>query len=659
MEVLFIKIKKYLWVILLGVLFILAIASVSAEDLNDTDVELISDEVAVDEDIFLSQDNQDTILGIDDAENNTLEVVEGEVLTAEYQYFSDIQEKIDSASPGDTIYLNGTYYGFGNPIIINKSITLKGLGDGAQLKANINTNLKQCAIYVKHSDVTIDNLKISNGCDQWGGGILIYYSSPLYKRITITNCQIKDNSADGNYGYGGGIFFWTEDSIINNCTFISNHCTDFGGAIYTNGLNNKIMNSKFSYNYISNELSGDGLEYFRGGAAIYSDCQSLIIDNCTFSENSARESYGGALRLAASGIVRNSNFKSNIALLAKGIYVTNDNITFNGNSFFLEYKEDPNALFGGITADKLKSSNTFNKTRIDTSVKFSAEMIMEYSTSGSIYVTVDGGVIDKTAIKVINHPEAKISFIDNVITVSNLNVGKYTLSVTTIPDDDHKSVDSTLPITVKKATAVIKASSATVVLKKGTVWVISLVNSKTGKPISNVELTLNVYTGKSYKPVKVKTNSNGIASFKTNILTKGTHKIVVRGTHEGYNFNTLTSSIKVIKPKALKFRLHKKNNSKKGSLVTYQVLDKKTKKGVNGVKVKVLIYTGKKFKTINLKTKKIGKYKGIAGFFTNEYSVGKHKVVIKPISIKYSGSGKTSIIILKSAKKYPAKTSKA
>ena len=207
MEVLFIKIKKYLWVILLGVLFILAIASVSAEDLNDTDVELISDEVAVDEDIFLSQDNQDTILEIDDAENNTLEVVEGEVLAAEYQYFSDIQEKIDSVSPGDTIYLNGTYYGFGNPIIINKSITLKGLGDGAQLKANINTNLKQCAIYVKHSDVTIDNLKISNGCDQWGGGILIYYSSPLYKRITITNCQIKDNSADGNYGYGGGIFF--------------------------------------------------------------------------------------------------------------------------------------------------------------------------------------------------------------------------------------------------------------------------------------------------------------------------------------------------------------------------------------------------------------------------------------------------------------------
>ena len=59
-----------------------------------------------------------------------------------------------------------------------------------------------------------------------------------------------------------------------------------------------------------------------------------------------------------------------------------------------------------------------------------------------------------------------------------------------------------------------------------------MVNSKTGKPISNVELTLNVYTGKSYKPVKVKTNSNGIASFKTNILTKGTHKIVVRGTHE-------------------------------------------------------------------------------------------------------------------------------
>jgi hypothetical protein len=94
-------------------------------------------------------------------------------------------------------------------------------------------------------------------------------------------------------------------------------------------------------------------------------------------------------------------------------------------------------------------------------------------------------------------------------------------------------------------------------------------------------------------------------------------------------------------------------------LVTYQILNKKTKKPVNGVKVRLKIYTGKKFKSFTLKTKKVGKYKGIVGIFSNEFSVGKHKVVIEPISIKYSGSGKTTIKIMKSAKKYPAKTTKA
>jgi hypothetical protein len=69
-----------------------------------------------------------------------------------------------------------------------------------------------------------------------------------------------------------------------------------------------------------------------------------------------------------------------------------------------------------------------------------------------------------------------------------------------------------------------------------------------------------------------------------------------------------------------------------------------------------MIKEGKKYKTITLKTKKIDKRKGIAGIFTNEFSVGKHIVKIKPASIKYKGSGKSSIPIKKSSKKYPAKT---
>ena len=653
----------------------LAVSSVSAEDLNNTD-EIMAEDVSIDEDNVLEVNETidnvlevsnmtDEFLEINEENDTSLEVNdEGNILAVDYQKFRDIQDEIDAANPGDTVYINGTYYGFGYPIIINKPIKLVGLGDGAVLKANTNTNIKQCAIYINQSDVVIDNIKINNGCDQWGGAIYIecveyvYYEGEwhrqcrtLYERIVISNCQFKDNSADGSFGYGGAIHFWTDDGKVINCTFINNHCTDFGGAIYTNGLNNKIINCTFQYNYISNELSEEGLEICRGGGAIYNDCQSLIIDGCTFTGNHAREAYGGALRLSASCSVKNSIFKDNIALLAKAAYCGNEVIVFNGNVFSLEYKEDPDTLFYGVTADALKSTNTFNKTRIDSNVNFHAGMIFEYGASGTIYVTVDGGEIVKDKIKVNGHPEAKIEFKNNVITVSNLPVGTFKLTVTTVPDDDHFSVNRDLKVTVKKATAVIKASKITVALKKGSLWSIKLINSKTGQPISNMKLTLKVFTGKKYKKVTVTTNSKGEATYQTKKLSKGNHKVVVSASDSRYNFNTLTSSIKVVKQTPLSFKV-KPNIGKDGSSLSITVTHKN--KGKNGVKINLLVYEGKKLvKTVTLKTKTKGKYKGVCGWGTNMLSVGTHKIVIKPAEIIYGGSKTVNMKIMASAKKYP------
>ena len=168
-----------------------------------------------------------------------------------------------------------------------------------------------------------------------------------------------------------------------------------------------------------------------------------------------------------------------------------------------------------------------------------------------------------------------------------------------------------------------------------------------------MKLTLKVYTGKKYKKVTVKTNSKGEASYKTRGLSKGIHKVIVSASHSGYNFNTLKSSITVVKPVSLKFKIQSKKDEAGGSIRSFIVMNKKTKKGINGVKVKVLIYTGKKYKSYTLKSSKKDKYKGAFGFATNDFSAGNHKVVLKPVSIKYKGSFKTSITIKKSAAKGP------
>lgn len=211
------------------------------------------------------------------------------------------------------------------------------------------------------------------------------------------------------------------------------------------------------------------------------------------------------------------------------------------------------------------------------------------------------------------------------------------------------STNTTPAPVVEKSTAIIKASKIKVAYKKSTKWKIKLVDSK-NNPIAKTKILLKIYTGKKSKTVSVWTNAKGIATYNTKSLKAGTHKVVARLADNTYNFKALSTSIKVIKQTPLKI-LAKKSTMKEGALLTILVMNKKNKKLLNGVKLKLLIYTGKKYQTIILKTKKFNGLKGMAGFATNQLSAGTHKVKIIPVDLKYSGSKKTTMTIKKSAKK--------
>ena len=375
------------------------------------------------------------------------------------------------------------------------------------------------------------------------------------------------------------------------------------------------------------------------------NCSLNFTNNITF----AFGGYGSTNFTVDGGIVELDKVKviGQDALIS----ISNNTISVFGLSvgnYILEVETTPDDYHNAVT-----ERINVTVTNAPSKVTFSAGIVFEYGSSSSIHVIVDGGKIEQKNIKVIGHPEANIQFKGQIITVSGLAVGSYTLSVTSTPDSDHLASTETVRVTVNKATAVITASKITVALKKGTEWSIKVVNSKTEKPIANMEITLKIFTGKKFKTVTVKTNSKGIATYQTKKLSKGNHKVVVSGKHAGYNFNTVTTSIKVIKPKALKFNLKKKVDDNDGSLRSFLVLDKKTKKGVNGIKIKVLIYTGKKYKAYTFKTKKIkgnkGTYNGAFGFATNKFKAGKHKVKIMPASIKYKGSITTYIKLSKKA----------
>ena len=423
------------------------------------------------------------------------------------------------------------------------------------------------------------------------------------------------------------------------------------GAIFINASRNTVSNCDFKDNYVLN--SSDG------GGAVYTSSEYFTIYNCSFLGNHAKNGNGGAVYLGGIGTVNNSHFENDSAKNGNAIYVKEGYSKVLSNNFVVETNDAiKNAVYGISVTDLQNDNNKFKVLKTDSKVLFEASMIFKYGASGKIQVKVTGGKIEQKNIKVLGHSEAKIAFSNNVITVSNLAVGKYTLQVTTTPDSDHLAVNKTLSITVKKATAVIKAQKLTVALKKGTYWSVKIVDPRNGKGIPKMNVTLKVYTGKKYKKIKLKTNSKGIASYQTRKLSKGNHKVVVSATHKGYKLNSLTSSIKVIKQTPLKFNVTRETHNDGASLSIF-VKNKKTKKPVNGVKVKLLIYTKSKLtKTVVLKTLTYEGNKGVVGYATNELSVGKHTVKIRPYNIKYSGSATSSLYIRKGAKKDKGTTTK-
>ena len=604
---------------------------------------------------------------------------------------SNIQDTIDRANAGDTIILNGTFE-LKNTINIDKTINIVGDGNGATIKQDAFDFKKILLFNIKNSasNVFLSNLKfnansiegtilwegnsgsidhcefVQNKAEKSSGAILLkgsdckitdctFKSNEAYiagaalikgDKCQIINCTFNENSA---YQYGGAILIESDNCIINNCTFTNNFASKSGGAIVLKGKKNIISNSKFEQNYLRNYEN----KSTEGGGAIFINGTNSEINNCTFNRNTATNLNGGAISLTEYGFIQNSFFKDNSALLGKSIYCSATAVIAS-NYFVIKFYESEEDTVK-ITGKAYTDDNIFNRTKEPSRVDFSASMIFEYGSSGSIYVIVDGGIVKKENIRVLKHKEAKIVFSKNRLTISGLGVGNYILRVTTTPDSNHTAVDKDLNITVKKAVATISASKMTVALKSSTTWSIKIINSKTHKPISNMKLNLKVYTGKNYEKITVKTNSKGVASYKTKSLKAGTHTIIVTGANSGYKFNTLKSSIKVIKQTPLKYKLQSRVSDDEGAILSYIVSNKKTNKCINGIKIKVLIYTGKKYKTYVLKTKKIkGKtqtYHGAIGFATNDFSIGKHKVKLLPYDLKYKGSATSYIKIKKSSTK--------
>lgn len=163
-------------------------------------------------------------------------------------------------------------------------------------------------------------------------------------------------------------------------------------------------------------------------------------------------------------------------------------------------------------------------------------------------------------------------------------------------------------------------------------------------PVSGLEITLKIFTGDNFVTKTVRTNSKGVASYNdASKLSIATHKVEVTSSDKTYDVGNATSSIKVSKAKTTVKAPKVTNKFKKSKYFKVTVKNKATGKVVKSIKVKLKIYTGKKYVTRTVKTNS----KGIAQFNTKSLKVGSHRVVVSSGNSKYAISAKSTIVIKK------------
>jgi hypothetical protein len=286
--------------------------------------------------------------------------------------FNSIQTAINTIPSGDIISLSSETYTEQNISINNKQIVIQGVSATQtiiQASATPNTATNR-VMQVSNSgghliikDVTIRHGKIVGGINIHGAGIWAFNSAKLemYRCAVVDN--IANNNQNTNITTGGGVsaLSGVTKLIIEDCLIANNQLLKSGaglargGGLYISfdGIEQpRVINTTITGNTISApNTTADG-----GGITIdgFLD-QSILINNCTFTNNSTNGNGGGiAFWNAGSEInLRNSIIFGNTAA--------------TGSDYFRGTSAVVNAFHNIIGVTAAASGNAINGTNTNNS----------------------------------------------------------------------------------------------------------------------------------------------------------------------------------------------------------------------------------------------------------------------------------------------------
>ena len=365
------------------------------------------------------------------------------------------------------------------------------------------------------------NCTFTNNSAGWNGG--------AGYDISAVNCIFTDNTAINN---AGGLYFGSADT----CIFTDNHAKTGDDYLYTEILSPTLNVDDFIAVWPCHENLTLDLKTNISGMPVYNAFIKITIYNKTDNEFYAF-SYGlsgekwpvnlpvgfyyatfetgyegfepinitiaivpdiqyyvNVTSLTTNNKTVNITAKTNIPkdiiitgkllfILPNGTEINVNNVT--GDICWAEYTfEDYSdyqvtASYAGLKNVHIQNA-TISIIKADSKVNVN-DVVLNYGDSKNVTVTTEGA----TGIKAMIN-DAPVSVIDDyTIPISDLTAGNYTLTVTTIPDEDHNSVTKTVNVTVNKVNSTLtvealvfdyEATGSTVVSFTGATGVKAVVN---------------------------------------------------------------------------------------------------------------------------------------------------------------------------------------
>ena len=504
--------------------------------------------------------------------------------------FTELSNLINDTSEILELDKNYANTGSESEISILKPMTIDGKGH------TLNAKFSSKIFNITSDNVTLKNINFINAKSKSNGGAIIANGE-----LTIINCSFISNCVDTG-------------ETINYHSY--DYTTGRGGAIYTE-KNLRIINSTFSKNTAHQKISHREMDFHyttdagHGGAIVCFG--ELYVENSGFSENSASSIY------AANSNLINCNF-------------------LNEEDSFTSYEERDLTIINSTFENGGLILYTYGNLLINNSIFINNK----YSYRQNEYWWIDG---EKTLIqsygftRIINS-----TFINNTAgDIAVLNLEEYELINCTFENNGDATIltnNILLDDSMKKTYIFypkIRNKFTSTYYNSGKSIIIDFVNKNSKNRcldwFENEKVLRNsrVFDDYKYYP-------NSQLSLQVSKWKVGTYTVVVK-----YNDHGITHQTKfkiTIKKAPTTVKAAKVTNKYKKSKF-FKISVKSNKKAIKNLKLKLKVYTGKKYKTYTVKTDE----NGLAKFNTKNLKIGKHNVIISPADSNYKLSAKSVITI--------------